>query len=1220
MFTTIFKYELQFWLRQVSVYIYAGLFFTIAMVSMGGLAGMWDAHTNEPTSIWMANAPIKINEVFIFFNKLILFLVPAIIGQSIYRDYNSRMHTVLYSYPIGKTAYLAAKFCSSFVVLSGIVACIGVGLYVGTLLPGVNTSMLIPFQSAAYGQPYFYYALPNLLCFGAIVFAVVWYTRNIYVGFISILILLFVQGLSASLLGDIDNQWIAALLDPMGEKAAGYATAYWTVNEQNTLLLPISKVSLYNRLLWVLVGGGILFWVHRNFRFSQQRVGAKKSSKSLSSNRLYAEGGIPKIDLPKIKVDFSSAAQWKLCWQLSNFDFRYIISSWMFLSLVLAGMLFIIFQQAELNPAFGIKTFPVTWKMLKIPALLFLGVIHLLTFLFAGLLIQRAKMANCQQLVDSCAIPNWVLLGSKFLALVKMQLLLLMGIMIGGVLVQFFSGYYHVELGLYFFYLLCIYLPGLIIWTLAAVFIQTLFTNAYLGFFLLLLASMGVAGLPELGIEHFIFRYNMGPDYTYSSMEGFGSSLPPFYLYKFYWSLFGGALVLMALLLWIRGLPQHFWERLQIARRRFHGRLAWGISLLLLAFVSMGASIYYVEHWQDDKIHSHQEEVLWKVEHEQLYKQYEKLAQPRITGLNIALDIFPDRQDFVCKGAMQLINRAAQPIDTLLINYSYDEQTSYHFDRPAKTLFIDTVHRLDMHQLEEALAPGDSMLLHFTVKNTPNTFFVKNNLIKTNGTFFTDEFLPGIGYQPIELTNNQQRKKYGLPHRPTIKPMPHDSAALHRSYSSIDADWLDFEATLSTAGDQIAIAPGYLQKRWQADGRSYFHYKMNSKIKDFFGFNSGRYEVLQENWNGLRLEIYYHKGHGYNLDRMLKGLKRGLAYSIANFSPYQHQQARIIEFPVTMGRHATTFANSIPFSELYFIMEVDDTDPEQIDLPFYVTVHEIAHQWWGNQLIPADVLGARMLTESLAEYTALKVMEKEYGKPMLRNFLKLDLDVYLKGRGREQQKEVPLIYAHARQEYITYRKGALVFYALSDYLGEESLNRVLRNYLEKVKFQNAPYTTSLELLKELKTATPDSLQYLLTDLFETITLYDNRIVAVTSTPLADGRYEVAIELEVRKYRSDGIGQQYYSNVTGDSTTYQCAETNEMMYSLPLADYIEIGIFGEVSENPLYLERHKMEHIHNKLTIIVDQKPVEVGVDPYNKLIDAQPWDNRKRLWQGITSF
>ena len=34
-----------------------------------------------------------------------------------------------------------------------------------------------------------------------------------------------------------------------------------------------------------------------------------------------------------------------------------------------------------------------------------------------------------------------------------------------------------------------------------------------------------------------------------------------------------------------------------------------------------------------------------------------------------------------------------------------------------------------------------------------------------------------------------------------------------------------------------------------------------------------------------------------------------------------------------------------------------DDDPDDIDYPFYVTAHEVAHQWWAHQVIGADVQG-----------------------------------------------------------------------------------------------------------------------------------------------------------------------------------------------------------------------------------------------------------------------
>jgi ABC-2 type transport system permease protein len=452
-----------------------------------------------------------------------------------------------------------------------------------------------------------------------------------------------------------------------------------------------------------------------------------------------------------------------------------------------------------------------------------------------------------------------------------------------------------------------------------------------------------------------------------------------------------------------------------------------------------------------------------------------------------------------------------------------------------------------------------------------------------------------------------------------LRPHPSDSTALGDTYISKDSDWIDFEATVSTSKDQIAIAPGYLQKEWTEGDRRYFHYKMDSKILNFYAFNSAKYEVMRDKWNDVDLEIYYHKGHEFNVERMMKGMKASLDYNSKNFSPYQHKQARIIEFPRTAGTFAQSFPNTIPFSEgIGFIADVDESDEGGVDYPFAVTVHEVAHQWWAHQVIGADVLGATMLSESLSEYVSLKVLEHEHGKDKMRKFLKRALDQYLQQRTFETKREKSLMYNDG-QGYIRYQKGSLVFYALSDYIGEEKLNGALQRYVEKVKFQEPPYTTSIEMVDYIKEVVPDSLQYVVKDMFETITLYRNRVTDSKVTELDNGKFQVDIEFEVSKYRNDEKGKRYYGEKVGDTLTYKTEKMRKPILSVPLEDYIDVGIFyeedidGEKKEKELYLKKHKITQIQNKVTIIVDKRPSEVGIDPYNKLIDTQSDDNRREL-------
>ena len=190
---------------------------------------------------------------------------------------------------------------------------------------------------------------------------------------------------------------------------------------------------------------------------------------------------------------------------------------------------------------------------------------------------------------------------------------------------------------------------------------------------------------------------------------------------------------------------------------------------------------------------------------------------------------------------------------------------------------------------------------------------------------------------------------------------------------------------------------------------------------------------------------------------------------------------------------------------------------------------------------------------------------------------------------------------------------------MSDYIGEDKLNDALKKYVEKVKFQEPPYTTSIEMVDYIREVTPDSLQYVIHDMFETITLYSNRIVDVTSTELENGKYQVDIEFNVSKYRNNEKGRKYYGTKEGDTLTYQREKMKKPELSAPLADYIDIGIFaeeevdGKKKEKELYFKKHKITAINNKLTIIVDEKPTDVGVDPYNKLIDTKSDDNRREL-------
>jgi ABC-2 type transport system permease protein len=543
-------------------------------------------------------------------------------------------------------------------------------------------------------------------------------------------------------------------------------------------------------------------------------------------------------------------------------------------------------------------------------------------------------------------------------------------------------------------------------------------------------------------------------------------------------------------------------------------------------------------------------------------------------------------------------NKTAAPIDTLRLQTNPDVEVSWT-NLPAHTAELDDKDAsFRILKLAAPIAPGASLKLDFTLAMRRDGFTNSGepDTINLNGTFFNNmEMFPHLGYQSgLELTDRNERRKRGLG-EPERMPKLENTAARANHQLGAEADWINYETTVSTSADQIALAPGYLQKSWEANGRRYFHYKMDQKMMPFYAYLSARWEVKKGEWKGIPIEIYYDRKHTYNVDRMIGATQKSLDYMSANFTPYQHKQVRIMEFP-NYQRFAQAFANTIPYSEsIGFIADMRDKDA--IDYVFYVTAHEMAHQWWAHQVVGANVQGSTMLVESLAQYSALMVMEKEYGRDKLRRFLKYELDRYLRGRGGELLEEQPL-YRVENQEYIHYAKGSLVFYRLRDEIGEAPLNRALKRFLEDKGFKAAPYPTSADLLTYIRAEAPADKQALITDLFEKIVFYDNRVTEATAVKRADGQWDVTMKLHLAKKELDGKGKE-------QPRAYDEA--------------VDIAIFArapgakEKDERVLFAEKRLLSGATPTVTVTVKEKPFEVGVDPYNKMIDRVSGDNRKEV-------
>ncbi|MEM9337809.1 MAG: M1 family aminopeptidase [Bacteroidota bacterium] len=1198
MWFKIFLFELKYRSKRPATYIYFGV---LAFVSLMAISTD-SIQVGGGTGLVKENAPATIATMMVILSAFMMMITSAIMGVGILRDFEHRIESLVFSTPIKKWDYLFGRFLGSYVTTLFVFSGLLFGFTLGEFMPWRDADKLLPFDFWHYLHPFIYIVVPNLLFSGILFFFTGALSRKMVMVYVQWIVLFAIYQIAAILFGEVDNRNLSGLLDPFGFYTINNTTQYWTVAEQNSLTIPIEGMVLMNRLLWL--GVGLVFFVvgYFAFKFDVVRGGlikkkARKTEKT--SNTL--------VKIPFVTSYYGFTTSLLQIWRQAIFYFKYIIRSIPFIAIFLFGFFILVVNSFFIGEVFGTYTYPTTYLMLELITGAF-GLFFLIILVFySGELVWRERDVKINQIQDALPVSDSVGLLSKFLSMVMVFIVLILFLIFSGVVIQTFKGYHEYNLGVYFTTMFTETLSYVVLFTLLAFFIQVMVNNKFLGHAIMIIFFISMQVMDNWGLEHGLFQFGSISLGRYSEMNGYGHFFQAFNWFDLYWFAFVLFLFAVSVVFAVRGAESAMKWRWKVGKLRL-GRplLIFGI-VSLMVFGLSGCYIYYntnvlnaYQNSDDQNAHL--------AAYEKTLKQYEFLPHPKVTAIDVKVEIYPETRDYSIEGVYTLKNLYDEPIETIHVQLDQDKNTKHEYVTFDRETLIEKSYdkfRYYIYKLSQPLAPGDSTIVSFKMEYVTEGFKESgsNTGIVYNGSFINNSTFPGLGYnEGLELTSDDDREENGL--EPKERLMKRDNPlGLSRDFFTDDSHGVDFQITVGTVSDQTAIAPGYLQKEWEENGRRYFRYKMDQEMVPFFNVVSARYEVIKDQTfiqvdsteKEIDLAIYYHKGHEYNLESMMKGMKHSLTYFSRAFSPYQYRQMRILEFP-RYATFAQSFANTVPFSEsIGFMIQLDDDD--DVDVTYFVTAHELAHQWWGHQLRGANVQGGVALSEALAQYSALMVMKNEYPQEHIKEFLKEELDRYLTGRTLEQKKEMPLSLVE-NQQYIHYGKGASVMYALQDYVSEDSVNAALKRFIGKwgtnTFNKNGRYPTTIDLLEYLGDVTPDSLQYVLTDFFDRIVLFENKIDEASYADLGDGTYEVTLDIDTKKMVADSLG----------------ASVEE-----PIRYWIDVGVYAEVEdeEQLIYLKKHLFDKNETTLKVTVDQKPISAGIDPLNKLIDRNPDDNTKKV-------
>ena len=1182
-FGEVFRFEVEYRLRQPSTWVYAVVLFGIPFLAMHAING----------SSQYLNAPVMVTQASALLGGIGMLVTAGVFGDAAARDVHTRMHALFYTSPVRERHYLGGRFLGALAVNAVLAMGVPLGLLLASLMPYMSEGKFGPVQLAAYVQAYVLVLLPNVVIIGAFMFAAAALTRQALATYLGGVALFVLGAVSADFTQGLGSRTLEVLLDPFGGQAISATTALWTPAEQNSRLIGWPTVVLLNRALWIAVAAAALALTVSRFRFSHpagvalRRWWRRRAVVDSAPDRV---APLPAVQAPAGHRSFGFRGRVRQTLTVAAHAWREVAATKAFLVVLAGAVLFMFAAGWDVgSEVFGTSSWPVTHLIAGTVLGSYLPpVIALLIAILAGELVWREREAGMGDIAAVAPVPNGVALLGRFLALAAMLVLLQAAFMAAGMILQALQGYTRFELDVYLKLLFGLKLVDYVLLAALATAVHVVVNHKYLGHLVVVVyfAWTMLSGL--LGIGQRMLIYGSDPGWEWSDLNGLAPFVEGIVWFKLWWAAWALLFAVLANLFWVRGREIGLRRRLGLARQRLQGSVLRAAAVAVTLIVALGGFVFYNTNIVND-VRSVDEIVAEKAEYERKYKRFADAPAPSLFAARLHVELYPSERAAEIKGTFRLVNRTDRPIDSLHVLPSMQVQTgAIAFDRGARLVASDSVLRYRIYALDRPLAPGDSIAMTLELSHRPRGFQNAGTPtdVTPNGSYIEGNWLPALGYQPgREVTDEKKRRELGLPPR----RLPPSAGDVEARPGTSAVQLVSVETIIGTAPRQTAVTPGTLVREWTENGRRYFHYRTDQPIRYGGGVLSAEYAIRRDTVNGVALSVYYHPTHDVNVDRMIRSMRASLAYYGQEFGPYQYKELRIVEFP-RYASFARAHPHTITFSEGgAFLTRVDSGE---VDRTFFVVAHETAHQWWGGQVIPAQAPGAAFVSETLAMYSSMMVLEKEYGEKMAREFYDYNMSKYFEGRSVYTSRDAPLLDVVSNPS-VHYFKGAVAMYTMRERLGERVVNGALRRFRDKYAGPAAPPPTSRALYAELRAATPDSLKPLLSDLFEHVTVWDVRTDSAKAERVDGGQYRVTLFLEAAKARSDSIG------------TLTPTAMNEP---------VEIGVFagsasGQSPGDPLYVGQHRIRSGKQTVAVTVARQPARAGIDPYRRLIERERDDN-----------
>ncbi|MEM8953557.1 MAG: hypothetical protein AAGD22_05340 [Verrucomicrobiota bacterium] len=1101
--------------------------------------------------------------------------VAGVIGQATSLDREYLTEEFVFSTPVSRLALGLPRFLVGWLVCVAIGACFIPGMILGSMMPGVLPEHVGPTVPSHYLKAMAYYIAPNFFIIGAIAFAIGSRSRSQSATYLTGVGLLVLWILARMLIGqDVlrhDVFPLYALLEPFGSTASGQFAMERTIAQNNEWFVPFQGYLLWNRIIWI--GIATLLLISSLASLPMQPAQPRISQSRQQSTKL-APSWIA-------SSEFFLTLRWELLTTIRQPGIRLV--------LFLAALSLWFTASSAITHQFSL---PTTDLLVHNTGFYFDKILILVLVWCAADLFCRETKLHVSEITDTLPTSDLTRYSAKTAALLLTILAFWLLAIAVNVIYQAANGFFHFQITLHLFDSLIVKAPFYLFMGIMALSLQALIRHRYIAIGAFLLIYVLPVLLDGIGIYHPLLRFGQSNFFWYSLMDGYGHFLSGHFWFLAYWSLGAALLWTLAAFTISRGTQP------QAQHRRFIENLssplqAASLAVIFFAFVGTGWAIWHKSTIQNEWPPPSLDALKAKVE-KTYGPSWRNRAQPRIIRMSYHLDIYPDERRFILDGEYTLANPHDRPIERLLVlaepTLSVDELS---FSTSASLVAFDESLNVQEWQLDKPMNPGDTLEMNFTTSWTPLPGFrarsendnineVGPTEILGNGTSLLNlQLMPAIGYTDrVEHKPRWKRRKYGLP---LDWAAPSGSDALHQAHDTLHLDWVEeINATISTAPDQMPLHAGEIvSDTTLPDGRREISYQVTRPSRGWSAVLSGRYKAEEFSLpNATPFTIFHDPRYTYTLEEMAEIFAHALAYFEKSYGPPPFDDFKLaqqsLHFDGMGNRAGLGFATEI----LGWKSDLARSKGADIEK---MAAHMMGMSWFGDQIIPANVAGAKVIHAGLPYWSAGLYLQDKQDPAQSRELRQQEMGELFRSRRILKDEESAFIQEHKDSTMIR-RKGLILLTYLAELAGQKTITNSFREFLERYRYQPAPYPTAQNFVEILEEHVPEEYHPQIDDIFRQITRWDLRAVSATASPSTSGGWETQAVIDAKKFYTHGGGSEVES---------------------PLNTPIPVALFKSSNPNDAPVHHSIVSPPSGRSTIVLhsDEKPEWFFLDPDSLLPD-----------------